>query len=70
MTIGDDTLSPVDRVRNVGVHMDQYLTLVHHVTAVCAACNYSLYRLSSIRYYLTTDATKGQRTRHFYPGLL
>ena len=38
--------------------MDQHLTMTHHVTAVCAACSYHLYRLSSIRHYLTTEATK------------
>ena len=26
-----------DSVRNLGVHMDQHLTMIHHVTAVCAA---------------------------------
>ena len=58
MTIGADIISPVDCVRNLGVDMDQHLTMTHHVTAVCAACNYYLYRLSSIRHYLTTEATK------------
>ena len=58
LTIGADIISPVDCVRNLGVHMDQHLTMTHHVTAVCAACNYHLYRLSSIRHYLTTEATK------------
>ena len=24
LTIGDDTVSPSDRMRNLGVHMDQY----------------------------------------------
>ncbi|KAI0227512.1 hypothetical protein LSAT2_022036, partial [Lamellibrachia satsuma] len=45
LTIGDDTVSPSDRIRNLGVHMDQHLTMTDHVTAVCAACNYHLYRL-------------------------
>ena len=58
LTIGDDTVSPSDRKRNLGVHMDQHLTMTDHVTAVCAACNYHLYRLSSIRHYLTTEAAK------------
>ena len=58
MTIGADIISPVDCVRNLGVHMDQHLTTTHHVTAVYAACNYHRYRLSSIRHYLTTEATK------------
>ena len=58
LTIGDDTVSPSDRIMNLGVHMDQHLTMTDHVTAVCAACNYHLYRLSSIRHYLTTEAAK------------
>ena len=58
MTIGADIISPVDCVRNLGVNMDQHLTMTHHMTAVYAACNYHLYRLSSIRHYLTTEATK------------
>ena len=58
LTIGDDTVSPSDRIRNLGVHLDQHLTMTDHVTAVCAACNYHLYRLSSIQHYLTTEAAK------------
>jgi len=38
--------------------MDQHLSMTDHVTAVCAACNYHLYRLSSMRHYLTTEAAK------------
>ena len=37
LAIGDDTVSPSDRIRNLGVHMDQHLTMTDHVTAVCAA---------------------------------
>ena len=29
-----------------------------HVTAICASCNYLLYRLSSIQCYLTVNATR------------
>ena len=58
MTIRDDTVSPSHSIRNLGVHMYQHLTMTDHVTAVCAACNYHLYRLSSIWHYLTTEATK------------
>ena len=38
--------------------MYQHLPMTDQVTAVCAACNYHLHRLSSIRYYLTTEAAK------------
>ena len=58
MTIGDDTVSPPDRIRNLGVHMDQHMSMTDHVTVVCAACHYHLYRLSSMRHYLTTEAAK------------
>ena len=32
------------------------LSVYKVVTAVCAACNYHIYRLSSIQHYLTTEA--------------
>ena len=58
LTVGYDTVSPSDRIRNLGVHMDQHLPMTYHVSAMCAACNYNLYRLSSIRHYLLTVAEK------------
>ena len=30
LTIGDDTVSPSDRIRNLGVHMDQHLSSIRH----------------------------------------
>ena len=38
--------------------MDHHLSMTDDVTAVFAARNYHLYRLSSIRHYLTTEAAK------------
>ena len=58
MSIGDSTISPVECVRNLGVQFDQHLTMDKQVTAVCKACNFHFYRLSSIRRYITTDAAK------------
>ena len=48
----------VECVRNLGVQIDQHLTMDKQVTAVCKACNFHLYRLSSIRRYITTDAAR------------
>ena len=59
LTIGDNTVSPSERIMNLRVIIDQHLSVTDHVTDVCAVCNYHLYRLSSIRHYLTTEATKG-----------
>ena len=38
--------------------MDQHLSMIDHVSAVCASCNYHLRQLSSIWRYLTQDATR------------
>lgn len=58
ISIGDSIISPAEQVRNLGVQMDQHLTMIPQVTAICAACNFHLHRLSSIRRYLTLDATR------------
>jgi hypothetical protein len=58
INIGDTSIASVEHVRNLGVRMDEQLSLTHQVTAICAACNFHLHRLSSIRRYLTTEATK------------
>ena len=56
VNIGNSTIVPKSRVRNLGVIMDQHLSMIDNVSAVCASCNYHLRRLSSIRRYLTQDA--------------
>ena len=38
--------------------MNQHLSMVQQVTSVCGTFNYYLYRPSSIRRFLTTDATR------------
>ena len=58
INIGDSTITPSHHVRNLGVQVDQHLSMVPHVTAICASCNYHLYRLSSIQRYLTVNATR------------
>ena len=58
INIGDSAIIPVSHVRNLGVQMDDHLSMISQVTAICAACNFQLYRLSSVRRYLTVDATK------------
>ena len=58
INIGDSSIIPVSHVRNLGVQMDDHLSMISQVTAICVACNFQLYRLSSVRRYLTVDATK------------
>ena len=58
ISIGDSTISPVECVRNLGVQIDQHLTIDKQVMAVCKACNFNIYRMSSIRRYITIDAAR------------
>ena len=54
INIGDSAIISVSHVRNLGVQMDYHLSMISQVTA----CNFQLYRLSSVRRHLTVDATK------------
>ena len=56
--IGDSAISPAKCVQNLVINMDQHLSMVQQVTSVCGTCNYHLYRMSLIRQFLTTDATR------------
>ena len=56
ITIGESTILPAYHVRNLGVEMDRHLSMSHQVSAICKSCNFHLYRLSSIRRYLTVKS--------------
>ena len=44
-------------VRNLGVHLDQTLSMQQHISSVCHAAYLELRRIASIRPYLTQSAT-------------
>ena len=44
-------------VRNLGVHLDQTLSMQKHISSVCRAAYLELRRIASIRPYLTQSAT-------------
>ena len=58
ITIGESTISPASHVHNLGVEMDSHLSMSHQVSAICKSCSFHLYRLSTIRRYLTVEATR------------
>ena len=58
ITIGESTISPAFHVRHLGFEMVSHLSMLHQVSAICKPCNFQLYRLSSIRRYLTMEATR------------
>ena len=56
--INNTPIQPSPVVRNLGVYLDQNLTFQHHINHVCKLAYLELRRISSIRHYLSTDATK------------
>ena len=58
VSVGSNNINPASRVRNLSVIMDQQLSMIDQVTAVCASCNYHLRRISSSRRYLTPEVTR------------
>ena len=58
ITIGSSDISFSDSARNLGFFMDSSLSMKQHVTKVCRICYYELKRISSIRKFLSEDATK------------
>ena len=59
VTIGCTTINPSERssVRNIGVWMDQNLSMSCHIQKVCQSALIHLRSISAIRKYLTHDAT-------------
>ncbi len=56
--VGNETITPVNCVKNLGVHQDQNLRMDKHVAAICSKSFYQLYRLRKLRKFLTPEATQ------------
>jgi hypothetical protein len=58
LTIGDTSIEFSTQVRNLGVTFDHTLSFEQHVKNVCRNAYLELRKISAIRHFLTTDATK------------
>ena len=56
--IGDDTVTPVKCVRNLGTFFDEHLSMESHIAQVTKSGYYHLRRISSIRKFLSREATE------------
>ena len=56
--LGSTRIQFSDCVRNLGVFFDSNLSLKHHITKTCQAAYIQIKLISSIRHFLTQDATK------------
>ena len=55
--IGDKHIPFKSSVRNLGVHLDQTLSMQQHISSVCRAAYLELRRIASIQPYFTQSAT-------------
>ena len=58
ITVGSCDISFSDSARNLGFIMDSTLSMKQHIIRVCRVCYFELRRISSIRKFLSEDATK------------
>jgi hypothetical protein len=58
MQINNVDISFSPSVRSLGVILDQTLSFKQHVSSICRVAYLELRRISTIRHYLSTDATK------------
>ena len=58
VTVGNTTVKCSNSAKNLGVILDSHLTMQKHVMTVIRNVNFELRRISSIRHFLTTEATK------------
>ncbi len=56
--IGSDSVTLSDQAKNLGVIFDPELSMSAHITSICKAANYQLYRISRIKKYLTSEVLK------------
>ena len=57
-SVGDDVITPIDVVRDLGVHLDAQLTMKRHVNRIASSCFFQLRRLDQIRRVAGPEVTK------------
>jgi len=58
LNVGDTTISSVPCVRDLGVLLDESLTMESQVHQVCKSAYFQLRKIASIRHHLTSMATR------------
>jgi hypothetical protein len=56
--LGSASVTFSDKARDLGFYLDSDLSMRHHVTKTCQAAYLEIRRISSIRHFLTEEATK------------
>ena len=56
--VGDHRVNRFDKAWNIGVVLDETLSLDNHVNSVCKSALFHLWNIAKIRMYLTSESTK------------
>ena len=56
--IGNSSVVPASKVRNLGAYFDMDMTLNHHISEICKSSSFQLRNIGLIRKYLTNDKTE------------
>jgi hypothetical protein len=56
LTIGDHSICPSSKAKNLGVIFDSHLTMEHHISSICKASSYHLRNIGKISKYLSTES--------------
>ena len=55
LNVGDKSISPSDRVRNLGIIFDSQMSMSGHINNLCSSLTYQLRNISRIRRFLDYD---------------
>ena len=58
LSVGNDVIQPVTIVRDLGVYLNNELTMKHHISRVVSSCFFQLRRLHQIRRSVGEEVTK------------
>jgi len=69
VTVGTGVIQPAAAVRDLGVLLDQELSMTQHIAKVTSSCFYQLRRLSQIHRRVEQDSSLSWSIRSFFRGL-
>jgi hypothetical protein len=58
ITVGREKVERVAKVRNLGIIMDQHMTMDTHIGHICSSAFHGLYKIRQLRSHLNIDTTK------------